>query len=161
MVGVAVSNHIDLALAAGCQRSRGARNLGVIGIHRQFQAGIVHRLDQQGQIGAPVAGDDGVCAGLLDFRYVRSKVLDLAQWMQVVSHNLHIRALAGHAFFKKLGNLLAVRIILVDQKHFFDIGLVFDKGGQAFHLHAGVCVQPEVPIAAFVVGQRRVNRCVI
>src|SRR6218665_105214 len=42
---------------------------GVVGVEGDMvQAGIVGRLDQQRQVRAPVAGDHGVGAGLLDLR---------------------------------------------------------------------------------------------
>jgi hypothetical protein len=39
--------------------------------------------------------------------------------------------------------------------------MVLHEGGQRFHLHGGVGVQPEVPVAALAVGERRVHRGVV
>jgi hypothetical protein len=81
--------------------------------------------------------------------------------VQVVADKLHVGALALHDFLGELGNLVAVRVVLVDQVDLLDLRKVFHVGGQRFHLHGGVGIQAEVPVAALAVGQVRVHRGVV
>ena len=81
--------------------------------------------------------------------------------MQVVANDLHVRPFARDTLLEITRHLLAVRVILVDQKYLLDLGLVFHEGGQRLHLHGRVRVQPEVPVIAFLVGQRRVDRGIV
>ncbi len=56
---------------------------------------------------------------------------------------------------------MAVRVVLVDQIDLLDVGLVLHEGGQRFHLHRGVGVHAEVPVAALAVGQVGIDRRVV
>ena len=60
-----------------------------------------------------------------------------------------------------LGDLLAVRVVLVEQVDLLDVRLVLHEGGQRLHLHGGVGVEAEVPVAALAVGQVGVDRGVV
>jgi hypothetical protein len=101
-----------------------------------FRPASFSAFDEQRQVGAPVAGDDGVGAGLLDLGDVRREVLDLADRVQVFTHHLHVGALARDRVLEVLGDLLAVRVVLVEQIDLADLGLVLHEGGQRLHLHA-------------------------
>ena len=54
-----------------------------------------------------------------------------------------------------------MRVILIEQIDVFDLGLILHEGGQRFHFHGGVSVKAEVPVVAFLVGQRRVHRGIV
>jgi hypothetical protein len=54
-----------------------------------------------------------------------------------------------------------VRVVLVDQVDLLDVRLVLHEGGQRLHLHRGVGVEAEVPVAALAVGQVGVDRGVV
>mmetsp|Transcript_57664 Transcript_57664/g.135770 ORF Transcript_57664/g.135770 Transcript_57664/m.135770 type:complete len:224 (+) Transcript_57664:1018-1689(+) len=73
--------------------------------------------------------------------------------MQVLADDLDVRALARQHFLGVLGDLVAVGIVLVQQVDLLDVRLVLHEGGQRLHLHRGVGVEAEVPVAALAVGQ--------
>ena len=73
-----------------------------------------------------------------------AKSLHLAERMQVVADDLGVGAVARQAFLEELGDLLAVRVVLVDQVDLRDLGLVLHEGGQRGHLHRRVGVEAEV-----------------
>ena len=54
-----------------------------------------------------------------------------------------------------------MRVVLVEQKDLLDLGHVLDEGGHGFHLHGGVRVEAEMPVAAFAVGEIGVHRRVV
>ena len=73
--------------------------------------------------------------------------------MQVFTDDFNIGTLAAQVFLGVLDHLLTMRVVLVEQKDFFNLRHVLDEGGHGFHLHRGVSVKAEVPIAAFAVGE--------
>ena len=134
----------------------------VVGVELDVvQAGVVGRLDQERQVGAPVAGDHGVGARRLDLGDVGREVAHLRQRVQVFADDLHVGALDLQVFLGVLGHLHAVRVVLVDQVDLLDVRLILHVGGQRLHLHGGVGVQAEVPVAALAVGQVGVDRGVV
>ena len=108
MVGVTIGNDIHLAVTTSSQSRWRTGHAGVIGVHGQLQAGIVQRLDEQGQVSPPVAGHDRVGARLLDFGHIRGKVFDLSDGVQIFARNLHIRTFARNAFLEITRDLLTV-----------------------------------------------------
>ncbi len=54
-----------------------------------------------------------------------------------------------------------MRVILVDEVDLLDVLLVLHEGGHGLHLHRGVGVEAEVPVAALAVGEIRVHRGVV
>ncbi|MCY1170714.1 hypothetical protein D9M73_108010 [compost metagenome] len=81
--------------------------------------------------------------------------------MQVFTDDLDVGSLAREVGLGVLGNLLSVRIVLVDQVDLLDLGLVFHECGQRFHFHGGVSIQAEMPVIALAVGQVGIDRRVI
>ena len=81
--------------------------------------------------------------------------------MQVFAHDLDVGALARQVLLRELRHLVAVRVVLVQQVHLLDVGLVLDEGGQRFHLHRRVGVEAEMPVAALAVGEVGVDRGVV
>ena len=156
-----VGDLVDLHVTTRGERGGRTGDTRVVGVDRQFQPCVIHGLDQQRQILTPVAGHDGVRTRLLDFGDVGREVFDLRDRVQVLAHNGSIRALGGHALLEVLGDLLAVRVILVDQVDLFDVGLVFHEGRQGFHFHGRVSVQAEMAKSAFFVGEGGIDRRVV
>ena len=76
-------------------RGRAAGAAGIIGIPVHLQPGVGGGLEQQREILAPVAGDDGVGAGRLDLGDVGREIGDLEQRMQFVADDLDVRPLGG------------------------------------------------------------------
>jgi hypothetical protein len=118
-------------------------------------------LDEQREVGAPVAGDDAVGAAGLDLGDEGREVRDLADGVQVLSDDLHVGPLARHVVAEVAVDLLAVRVVLVDQVDVLDVGLILHEAGQRLHLLRGVGVEAEVPVRAALVGERRVDRGVV
>ena len=81
--------------------------------------------------------------------------------MQVFTHDLNVGALAGQGFFGVLGYLHAVRVVLAQDVDLFNVFLGFHEARHGFHLHGGVGIKTEVPVAAFAIGQVGVYRRVI
>ena len=148
-----VGDHVDAARRGRAQRGRGAGDARVVREELAGVAAFVGRLDQQRQVGAPVAGHHGVGARGLDLGDVGCEVTHLGDRVQVFANDLDVRALAGQGFLGVLGNLHAVRIVLAQDVDLLDVLLAFHEAGHGFHLHRGVGIETEVPVAALVVGQ--------
>ena len=54
-----------------------------------------------------------------------------------------------------------MRVVLVQQKHFFDRRLVLHEAGQGFHFLRCIGIETEMPVAATLVGQRGVHGGVV
>ncbi|MNV56479.1 hypothetical protein D3C71_1487670 [compost metagenome] len=157
-IQVGIGHHVDMACRRGAHGGGGASDRAVVGVEVDVvEPGIIGGLDEQRQVRTPVAGDHGVGTRLLDLGNVGREVAHLGQRRKVVTHDLHIRALALEHFLGVFGNLVSVRVVLVDQVDLLDFRLVFHESGQRFHFHGSVCIQTEVPVAALAVGEIRVN----
>jgi len=154
--------HLEHAAGAAlAQRRRRAGHTGVVGEELAVVAAFVGGLDQQRQVGTPVASDHGVGARGLDLGDVGREIAHLCQWVQVFTHDLHVGALAGQVFLGELGHLVTVRVVLVEQVDVLDVRLVLHEGGHGLHLHRGIGVEAEVPVAALAVGEVRVHGGVV
>ena len=81
--------------------------------------------------------------------------------MKVFAGDLRVRPVAGQAFLEILGHLLTVGVVLIEQVDLFDLRLILHERSQGLHFHGGVCIKPEMRERAFLVGQRRIDRCVV
>ena len=81
--------------------------------------------------------------------------------MQVVADDLDVGPLLRELFLGHARDLLAVRIVLVDQEDVLHLRPALDVGRQCFHLHVGVGVEAEVPEAALAVGEVGIDRRVV
>jgi hypothetical protein len=81
--------------------------------------------------------------------------------VQVFADDLDVRALAGQGFLGVLGHLHTVRVVLVQEVDVLDVFLLLHEAGHGFHLHRGVGIEAEVPVAALAVGEVRVDRGVV
>src|SRR5690606_14450394 len=90
---------VGAGVAHGGRHAGGA---GIVGVEVRVQAGILGGLDHEGEVGAPVAGDDGVGAGRLDLADVGREVTHLGQRMEVLADDLDVRALALEILFRGL-----------------------------------------------------------
>ena len=102
-------------------RRRAAGAAGIVGIPIDLQSGVGRGLDQQGDILAPVAGDDAVGAGGLDLGDIRREVGDLEQGMHLVADDLDVRPFGVEHLARLGAHRLAERIVLVDQIDLFDV----------------------------------------
>src|SRR5690606_973873 len=66
---------------------------GVIGVEVGVESGRTGGADQQGKVGAPVTGDDGVSAGGDDLRNVRREILHFTDGVEIIAHDFDVRAL--------------------------------------------------------------------
>ena len=160
-VVVVVCDLVDTTGAIGSQCSRCAGDAGVVGEELAVVAILIGGLDQQRQVRAPVAGNHGVGAGGLDLGDVGGEVTSLGQWMKVFANDLDVGALAGQRFLGVLGYLHTVRIVLSKNIDLLDVFLRLHEARHRFHLHGGVSIETEVPVAALGIGQIRVHRRVI
>ena len=160
-VAVPLGDLLHLAFTRVADRRQRAEAAAVVGIERRGEAGVLGRLDQQRHVVAPVAGDDGVGVGLLHLRDVRSEILHLRERVQVVAHDLDVRALSCKVFLRRARHGLAERVVLVDQVHVLDLGVLGHVGGQRLHLHVAVGIPAEVPEAALGVVEIRIHRGVV
>ncbi len=157
-----VRDHVHAPCRGRAHGGGRAGHAAVVGVEVDIvQARVVRRLDQQREVGAPVAGDHRVGARLLDLGDVGREIAHLGQRVQVVAHDLHVGPLAGQVLLGVLGDLLAVRVVLVDEIDLLDGGLVLHEGGHGLHLHRRVGVEAEVPVAALAVGEVRIDRGVV
>jgi hypothetical protein len=103
----------------------------------------------------------GVGARGLDLGDVRREVAHLRERVQVLADDLHVGRLRRRLLLGELGDLVAVRVVLVQQVHLLDVRLVLHEGGHRLHLHRRVGVEAEVPVAALAVGEVGVDRRVV
>ncbi len=150
-----------LAFARGAHGLRRAEAAGVVGDEACVQLGVLGGLDQQREVVAPVAGDHGVGAGGLDLGDVGREILDAADRMQVVADDLHVLAFLRQHFLGVLRHLVAVGIVLADDENLLHLLVTLQEVGDRLHLHFAVGIEAEVPEAAFLVGQRRVDGGVV
>ncbi|OMP13875.1 hypothetical protein COLO4_00759, partial [Corchorus olitorius] len=161
VVDVPVADELHMVGTSGAHRRRHAGGGAVVRVEIGVEARILAGLDEQSQVAAPVAGDDGIGAGRFDLRHIRREILHLRQRVQIFTHDLDVRTLAFQVFLGRTGNLMPERIVLVDQVDLLDLRILRQEARQGFHLHVGVGVQAEVPIVALAVGHVRVHRGVI
>ena len=81
--------------------------------------------------------------------------------MQVVADDFDVGALVFQIRLGKLGNLLSVRVVLIDQVDLLDLRLGFHESGERLHLHGRIGIEAIVPVAALAVGQVGVDGCVV
>ena len=114
------------------------RCAGVVGVHGEVvdvQAIVFCRFEEQGQICAPVGGNDRVCARGCNFGNVRGKVTCLCNGNKVIAHNLNVRTFACKVLFGCFGHLTAMRVILIDQVNLLDVFAALEIGGERFNFH--------------------------
>jgi hypothetical protein len=143
------------------ERGDRADRPGVVGVEGDVEPGIARRLDEQRHVVAPVAGDDGVGARRLHLGDVGREVLHLAERVQVLADDLDVGALAREVGLGRARDRLPERVVLVDQVDLLDLLVLGEEGRERLHLHVAVGVEAEVPVAAFRVGEIRVDRGVV
>ncbi len=162
LVGVVGGHLVDRqAPTALGQRGGRAHEPGVVGVEGDVQALPLQRLDHVAQVGTPVAGDQRLRARVADALHEGREIDALERWVQLVAHHLHVRALLRHGLAEVARDLLAVGVVLVQQKDLLQRGLQGHEPREGLHLHAGVGVDAEVPVAALLGGQRRVHGGVV
>src|SRR5437764_1303795 len=78
-------------------------------------ATLARRLDEQGQVRAPVPGDHRIGARGLDLGDIRSEVAHLRERDQLLTDDLDVGALPLQVFLRVLRDLLAMRVVLVEE----------------------------------------------
>ena len=109
------------------------------------KAGVARRLEQQGHVLAPVAGDEGVGAGCLDLGDIGREILDAAYRVQRLADEPDVGAGRGHHAAAIGRPLLAVGVVLVEQVDVLDGGLGLDVVADRLHAHRGIGIEHEVP----------------
>ena len=137
------------------------QGVAVESVELAIEAGVLRCLHQQGQVIAPVAGDDGLRAAGLDLVGVGQKVLYPAHRMQLFSHHLHVGALGGQLLAGLAQHGLAEAVVLPDEVDLLQALVGLDGLHQRGHAHVGMGVEAEVPEAALLVGQGRVHRRIV
>ena len=140
---------------------RTAGAAGVVGVPVDLESGVGRSLQQQREILAPVAGHHGVGARCLDLGDVGREIGDLQQRMQFVADDLDVRPLGAEHRLGGGSDGLAERVILVDQIDVLDGGRGLHVVGERLHLDVGVGIPAEMPEAALVVGQNRIDRGIV
>ena len=142
-------------------RRRRTQRIAVEGEEARLQPRIARGLDQQRQIIAPVAGNDRIRARGRDTRDVRRKILHLADRMQHLANNGHIRPLLAQLLTRRLRHLATECVVLPNQIDLLDRLVRSDHLGQRMHAHIGRGIKAEMPEAAGFVGQRRIDSGVV
>ena len=140
---------------------RAAGAAGIIGVPVDLEPGVGRGLQQQREILAPVAGHHGVGARCLDLGDVGREIGDLQQRMQFVADDLDVRPLGAEHRLGGGSDGLAERVVLVDQVDVLDGGRGLHVVGERLHLDVGVGIPAEMPEAALVVGQHRIDRGIV
>ena len=161
VVRVPVAHEPDLVFARGSHRGGHASGAGIVGVEVGVESGVLGCLDQQREVAAPVAGDDGVRARGLHFGNVGREVLHLRERVQVLADDLDVGALLAEVVLGRLGHGVAERVVLVEEVDVLDLRVLGQERGQRLHLHVRVRVEAEMPEVALAVGQVGVDRGVI
>ena len=142
-------------------RGHRAQAVAVERVERNVETCIAGRAHQKRQVVAPVAGDHGVGARRLNLGGVRRKVANPAQRMKLVADDLHARAALRQQVACRARHLAPEAVILVDQVDALRARIGRQHLHQRRHPHLRVRVEAEMPWAATLVGQHRINRRVI
>jgi len=161
LVGAAVLGaigHREHAPDAGlADRRRRAERVAVEGVELQRLAEVAHRAHELRQVVAPVAGQHRVRTAGADLGRIRQEVLHAAERVQLVADDLDVGAHRSNHRARLARDVLAEAVVLVDQvqpPHLAVGAQHLDERGQP---HVGVRVEAEVPGAAALVGQARVD----
>src|SRR6266567_3716686 len=149
---------VDAALLDGGRAAGAGR---IISVPVDLQARIRGGFQQKREVLPPIAGDDAVSPGRLDLGDVWGEIGDLQQRVKLVTDDLDVGTLGSQHLARFRAHGLAERVVLVDQIEFLDIGPGLHVVGQRRHLDVGVRIPAEVPVAALVVGQDRIDRRVV
>ncbi len=161
-VGVAFGDLEDLIVeVALLDRGRAAGAACIVGVPVDLQTGVRCGLEQQGEVLAPVAGDDAVRARRLDLCDVGREVLDLQQRMLFVTDDLDVGTLGLEHREGRCADRFAERVVLIDQVDLLHRRLGLHVVGQRFHLDVGIRIPAEVPVAALVVREARIDRGIV
>ncbi len=77
--------------------------------------------------------------------------------MQLIANDLDVRPFPGQHFLRRFGDRLSERVILIDQIDLPGVCVLRNRVGQRRHFHIGIGIEAEVPEAAPVVGERRID----
>jgi len=97
----------------------------------------------------------------LDLGSVGQKVFDAADRVQFFADDLHVRAQVFDLAARLAQHGLAKTVVLPDQVSGLDLFVVLEHLHERGHAHVGVGVKAEMPEAALVVGQHRIDRRVV
>ncbi len=142
-------------------RRRRAESITVERIKVRGQPTFTRGPDQECQIVAPIAGDDRVGATVPDLGHVRREVAHLADRMQLVPNDAHLRrALRKHR--ARIGRDLLAKAVVLIQQIDLRYGHVGDQRlDQRRHAHLDMRIETKMPRAATLIGQCRIDSGVV
>ena len=154
-VGAEGRDQLDPALPCCPHGAGNAEVVAVEGIEVRAQASFARSPHDQRQIGTEVRSDDGIGPGLLDLGDIGGVILDLAQRVEVIAHDLQVGALGRQHAACGARDFLAIGIVGVEQKDLLHLLLPGQIGGQRGHLHVRIRIGAKVPVAASGIGHLR------
>jgi len=132
----------------------GSTKAGTInGVNRDVQIGILQGFDQQRRSLPQLASENGIGTGGFDLGGIAGKILDLAEWMQVIANDLDVGATVRDDAFGCCRCLLSESVVLVDQIDRFDVLVLDQLTGDRFDFHVDVRIEAKMPEIALGIGQ--------
>ena len=87
----------------------------IVGIKLRVQTAVGGCFYEQGHVRTPIAGNDRIRFTDADLGNVRRKILNLAEWVQIIADDGDIRPFAREHFACVFADLLAEQIILIEK----------------------------------------------
>ncbi len=160
-IGVAVIDQLDAPGVVRADFAGRAQAAGVEGVEIGLEPALLRRLDEQGEVGAPVGGDDAVGLGGLYLGDIGRKVFDLPEGHEIFAHDLDVGPFERQHFTGVLRHLMAEGIVLLDEIDPLDLRPVADVVGHRLQGHGHAGLQRKVPEAAVTARQRGIDRGVV
>jgi hypothetical protein len=160
-VRVPLGHRVDGADTGLADRRWDAERIAVEGEELAAGIDLARRLDQQRQVVAPVSGENRLRAAGPDLGRIGQEVLDAPHRMQLIAHDLDVRPLGAEHRPRLAQHVLAEAVVLANQVDLLDRSVGAQHLDQRRQTHVGVRVEAEVPGAAALVGQHRIDRRVV
>ena len=148
----------DSGLADGRGR---AEAVAVEGVEVRGQPGFPRGSNQERQVVAPIAGNHRVGTARLDLFHIGREVPDPTDRVQLFAHDGGLRKSRGHHAARVLGDLPAEAVVLVQEVDASHRAILGQRFHQRRHPHLDVRIEAEVPRAAALVRQRRIDGRVV
>ena len=160
-VGQPVGHRDHLAHAGLAEGGRRAERIAVEGVELAVEADLARSLHEQREVVAPVARDHRLRTAGLDLHGIGREVLHPAHRMQLLAHDLDVGPQLCHLALALAQHGLAEAVVLPDQVGTLHAAVVLEHLHQGRDAHVGMRIEAEVPVAAALVGEDRVDRRVV